>query len=213
MSSYPARSSITIATALRERCTVWQLWTLGRRGPNRPRAGSCAGGAHAADGRAILPHARQCACIAGHCKALALNAGDLNKPELGLAPEVYARLAAEVDTIVHNGALVNHAFAYRELFEPNVLGTVEVMKLAVATRVKAVAFLSSVSVAHGLDHPQPVTEEEVGTRLCTECPGDGSYALGCVRCLVSVCAHCSKTSDGPACKSAAPADHRLSQLS
>jgi nucleoside-diphosphate-sugar epimerase len=106
-------------------------------------------------------------------------AGDLAKVNLGLKPEVYARLAAEVDTIVHNGALVNHAFSYRQLFEPNVLGTVEVMKLAVATRIKALTFISSVGVAGGLDHPAPMSEEEVGTKLCTEHPGDGGYALGC----------------------------------
>ena len=108
-----------------------------------------------------------------------LRAGDLAKINLGLKPEVYARLAAEVDTIVHNGALVNHAFSYRQLFEPNVLGTVEVMKLAIATRIKALTFISSVGVAGGLPHQGPVTEEEVGTKLCTEHAGDDGYALGC----------------------------------
>ena len=108
-----------------------------------------------------------------------LAAGDLAKPRFGLKPEVYSRLAAEVDTIVHNGALVNHAFSYRQLFEPNVLGTVEVMRLAITTRVKALTFISSVGVVGGLDHPAPVSEEEVGTKLAMELPGDGGYALGC----------------------------------
>jgi fatty acid CoA ligase FadD9 len=98
---------------------------------------------------------------------------------MGVPPDAYAQLATDVDTIVHNGALVNHAFSYRELFEPNVLGTMEVMKLAVDTRVKALSFLSSISVAFGLDHPRPVNEAEVGTSLATELPGDGGYALGC----------------------------------
>jgi len=78
-------------------------------------------------------------------------AGDLAKINLGLKPEAYKRVAAEVDTIVHNGALVNHAFSYRQLFEPNVLGTVEIMKLAIATRVKALTFISSVGVAGARD--------------------------------------------------------------
>ena len=30
---------------------------------------------------------------------------------------------------MHNGALVNHAYSYEQLFEPNVLGTVEVSTL------------------------------------------------------------------------------------
>ena len=55
----------------------------------------------------------------------------------------------------------------------------QVMKFAIATRVKAMAFLSSVAVVGGLDHPQDVMEDEVGTRLCTEHPGDGGYAVGC----------------------------------
>jgi fatty acid CoA ligase FadD9 len=46
----------------------------------------------------------------GHLVALA---GDLMKPRLGLADDVYARLTGEVDLVVHNGALVNHAFDYR----------------------------------------------------------------------------------------------------
>ena len=54
----------------------------------------------------------------------------------------------------------------------------QVMKFAIATRVKAMAFLSSVAVVGGLDHPQDVMEDEVGTRLCTEHPGDGGYAVG-----------------------------------
>ena len=39
---------------------------------------------------------------------------------------MYQQLCSNVDTIVHNGALVNHAYSYEQLFEPNVLGTVEV---------------------------------------------------------------------------------------
>ena len=82
--------------------------------------------------------ARGCSCArqCSRCRALLgagatsalclLPTGDLNKPSLGLDPEVYARLAAEVDTVVHNGALVNHAYSYQQQFEPNVLGTVEV---------------------------------------------------------------------------------------
>ena len=54
------------------------------------------------------------------------HAGDLSKPNLGLTLEVYKELAFNLDTVVHNGALVNHAFTYEQLFEPNVLGSLEV---------------------------------------------------------------------------------------
>jgi thioester reductase-like protein len=62
------------------------------------------------------------ACADGACAC----AGDLAQPQLGLSQAVYDSLCAELDTIVHNGALVNHAYSYEQLFEPNVLGSVEV---------------------------------------------------------------------------------------
>src|SRR5262249_39822120 len=43
---------------------------------------------------------------------LVVLAGDLIKPRFGLHPDVYARLEAEVDLVVHAGALVNHALGY-----------------------------------------------------------------------------------------------------
>ena len=58
-----------------------------------------------------------------------MSAGDLARPNLGLEEAVYQQLCSEVDTVVHNGALVNHAYSYEQLFEPNVLGTVEVSSL------------------------------------------------------------------------------------
>ena len=54
------------------------------------------------------------------------HAGDLSRPRLGLKPDVYQELAQSLDTVIHNGALVNHAFTYEQLFEPNVLGSLEV---------------------------------------------------------------------------------------
>ena len=61
--------------------------------------------------------------------------GDLAKPQLGLSDGVWRELAASVDTILHNGALVNHAFSYEQLFEPNVLGSVEVLPADLAAHL------------------------------------------------------------------------------
>ena len=58
------------------------------------------------------------------------SAGDLSQPNLGLKSEVYSRLEQSLDTIIHNGALVNHALSYEQLFEPNVLGSLEVRQCA-----------------------------------------------------------------------------------
>lgn len=79
---------------------------------------------------------------------------------------------------MHNGALVNHAYSYEQLFEPNVLGTVELMRLAVSERKKALTFISSVGVMAGIQHPEPVLESEDGLSLASEHYGDGSYAMG-----------------------------------
>jgi amino acid adenylation domain-containing protein/thioester reductase-like protein len=72
--------------------------------------------------------------------------GDLAKPLLGLAPEAFQRLAAEVDLIVHNGAWVNLFYAYSTLKAANVLGSQEVLRLAVRGRVKPVHYVSTAGV-------------------------------------------------------------------
>ena len=101
---------------------------------------------------------------------------------MGLKPEVYAGLCERVDTIVHNGALVNHAFTYEQLFEPNVLGSLEIMKLALQQQRKAITFISSVGVAAGIPHNGAVHESEDGTQLSPEHPGGPEgYAMGCAQ--------------------------------
>jgi amino acid adenylation domain-containing protein/thioester reductase-like protein/non-ribosomal peptide synthase protein (TIGR01720 family) len=72
--------------------------------------------------------------------------GDLAQPRLGLSPERFHELSAELDAIYHNGALVNFAYPYAALKRPNVLGTGEVLRLAAEGRVKPVHFVSTTSV-------------------------------------------------------------------
>ncbi len=50
--------------------------------------------------------------------------------------------------IVHNGALVNFIYSYQEHRAANVLGTQEVLRLAAAEKVKAVHFVSTLSIFH-----------------------------------------------------------------
>jgi thioester reductase-like protein len=72
--------------------------------------------------------------------------GDLARPLLGLSPQRFSQLAGEVEAIYHNGAAVNFIYPYRMLRGPNVLGTQEVLRLAVQGRVKPVHFVSTFSV-------------------------------------------------------------------
>ncbi|CAM9709754.1 unnamed protein product, partial [Ectocarpus sp. 12 AP-2014] len=84
--------------------------------------------------------------------------GDLSRPLLGLddmsfkaSEETHHKLlimlAAELDSIIHSGASVNLVRSYQSLKAVNVLGTQEVLRLAVTnafgTRVKPVHFVST----------------------------------------------------------------------
>lgn len=111
----------------------------------------------------------------GRLKVLA---GDLMKARFGLSADVYDRLAREIDLVLHNGALVNHAFSYAQLFEPNVLGTVEALRFALAGRPKSIAFISTVGAAMGLERDEPLHEDEDLRALFPERPVDSGYAVG-----------------------------------
>ena len=79
--------------------------------------------------------------------------GDLGQPLLGLSAETFQELASKIDVIYHNGAYVNYACPYETLKAPNVMGTLEIIKLASLVKIKAIHFTSSISVffskAHG----------------------------------------------------------------
>jgi thioester reductase-like protein len=77
--------------------------------------------------------------------------GDLGQPRLGLADDVYARLAAEVDMIYHSGAHVDLLFPYAQLEGVNVGGTRSVLELATTGVLKEIHFVSTVSARRGAD--------------------------------------------------------------
>ena len=77
--------------------------------------------------------------------------GDIGEPNLGLDQATWEPLAQRVDLIVHPAALVNHVLPYDQLFGPNVVGTAELIRLAITTRIKPVTYLSTVAVAMSVD--------------------------------------------------------------
>ncbi len=89
-------------------------------------------------------------------------AGDVADPEMGLDKTTYARLTDEVDRIVHVAALVNHMMTYQNFFHANVVGTAEVIKLALINKKKSIDFVSSVAAnayldtRHGLSENAPL---------------------------------------------------------
>ncbi|HJQ46750.1 MAG TPA: carboxylic acid reductase [Amycolatopsis sp.] len=80
---------------------------------------------------------------AGHLEVLA---GDISEPGLGLDESAWHRLTRTVDRIVHPAALVNHVLPYEQLFAPNVVGTAEVIRMALTTRLKPIDYVSSLGV-------------------------------------------------------------------
>jgi nonribosomal peptide synthetase MxcG len=73
--------------------------------------------------------------------------GDLARPALGLAPEVFLRLAADVDAVLHNGARVNHFEPYDRLRATHVQGTAEILRLATTGHLKPVHYVSTCDTA------------------------------------------------------------------
>jgi phthiocerol/phenolphthiocerol synthesis type-I polyketide synthase E len=80
--------------------------------------------------------------------------GDLGAPLLGLSATEFDRLAGVVDAVYHCGARVHFSQPYAALKPSNVLGTQEVLRLAVRARLKPVHHVSTLAVlaaAHPAD--------------------------------------------------------------
>jgi fatty acid CoA ligase FadD9 len=103
--------------------------------------------------------------------------GDIGEPNLGLDQPTWQRLAHSVDVIIHPAALVNHVLPYDQLFGPNVVGTAELIRLAITTRIKPVIYMSTVSVAMSVD-PAKFTEDGDIRTVSPVRPIDDSYANG-----------------------------------
>ncbi|MEW2548163.1 carboxylic acid reductase [Streptomyces sp. NPDC047002] len=102
--------------------------------------------------------------------------GDVGEADLGLDPRTWQRLAETVDLIVHPAALVNHVLPYDQLFGPNVVGTAELIKLAVTSRIKQFTYLSTVAVVMG--HEEAGDESADIRTTCAARRIDDTYANG-----------------------------------
>jgi len=72
--------------------------------------------------------------------------GDLGQPQLGVTQDVWDFLAAEIDTVFHNGATVNYLLNYDRMRDANVLGTNEILRLAFERRPKSFNYVSTTFV-------------------------------------------------------------------
>jgi fatty acid CoA ligase FadD9 len=104
--------------------------------------------------------------------------GDIGEPNLGLDQATWERLAQTVDLIVHPAALVNHVLPYDQLFGPNVVGTAELIRLAISTRIKPVTYLSTVAVAMSVVDPADFVEDGDIRTISPVRSIDAGYANG-----------------------------------
>ena len=87
--------------------------------------------------------------------------GDKAEPNLGLEQPIWQRLADTVDLIVDPAAQVNHVLPYSHLFSPNVVGTAELIRLAVTTRIKPFVYLSTINVGDGIEPGRFIEDADI----------------------------------------------------
>ncbi|UQA91544.1 carboxylic acid reductase [Streptomyces halobius] len=104
-------------------------------------------------------------------------AGDIGEPNLGLDEKTWNRLAENVDLIMHPAALVNHVLPYNQVFGPNVVGTAELIRMAITSKIKPFTHLSTVGVVAQLD-PSALDEDTDIRVLSPTRTLDGTYANG-----------------------------------
>jgi fatty acid CoA ligase FadD9 len=120
----------------------------------------------------LLDHYRSLA--SDHLEVLA---GDKGEANLGLDDATWQRLADTVDLIVDPAALVNHVLPYSELFVPNVVGTAELISIALTTRIKPFVYVSTIGVGDGIEPGTFVEETDIRQMSATRKVGD-NYANG-----------------------------------
>jgi amino acid adenylation domain-containing protein/thioester reductase-like protein len=79
-------------------------------------------------------------------KKLVYVPGDLQKHNFGLTEAAYAELKRTVTKVLHSAAVVNNLMPYRMLYDANVKGTLEVIRLG-----KPIHYISTLSVFVGSD--------------------------------------------------------------
>ncbi|MUL84344.1 MULTISPECIES: carboxylic acid reductase [unclassified Mycolicibacterium] len=104
-------------------------------------------------------------------------AGDKGEENLGLDRQTWQRLADDVDLIVDPAALVNHVLPYSELFGPNALGTAELIRIALTTKIKPFTYVSTIGVGDQIEPGKFVEDVDVRQMSAVRKINDG-YANG-----------------------------------
>ncbi|BBX44330.1 carboxylic acid reductase [Mycobacterium cookii] len=120
----------------------------------------------------LLEHYR--ALAADHLEVIA---GDKGEANLGLDATTWQRLADTVDLIVDPAALVNHVLPYSELFGPNAVGTAELLRIALTSKLKAYTYVSTIGVGDQIQPGAFIEDADIRQISATRKINDG-YANG-----------------------------------
>ncbi|MBD7913373.1 MULTISPECIES: thioester reductase domain-containing protein [Clostridium] len=93
--------------------------------------------------------------------------GSLDKPLLGIEEERYKYLSEIVDTVYHNGAILNFIYPYERLKDTNVLGTVRTIAFACEGKQKYYNYVSSYSVFDNSCYFEKSVSEDDPLANCT----------------------------------------------
>jgi thioester reductase-like protein len=94
--------------------------------------------------------------------------GSVDKPNLGIEANLYQELTKIIDTVFHNGAVLNFIYPYNRLKDTNVNGTVETIRFAGTNRSKYFNYVSSYSV---FDNPSYFNKTIVEDDKLEDCQG------------------------------------------
>ena len=120
----------------------------------------------------LLRHFQELA--ADHLEVIA---GDKCEANLGLDQQTWQRLADTVDLIVDPAAFVNGVLPYSELFGPNVVGTAELIRIALTTKLKPYTYVSTANLGDQIE-PSAFTEDADIRVISPTRAIDDSYANG-----------------------------------
>jgi fatty acid CoA ligase FadD9 len=120
----------------------------------------------------LLAHYRELA--AEHLEVIA---GDKGQAHLGLDTQTWRRLADAVDLIIDPAALVDHVLPYSELFAPNVVGTAELIRIALTTKLKHYTYVSTGGVGDQTE-PEKFTEDADIRAISPTCTINDGHANG-----------------------------------
>ncbi|RKK66772.1 Linear gramicidin synthase subunit D [Fusarium oxysporum] len=97
--------------------------------------------------------------------------GDISQPFLGMTLDDYHQLAQDVGVVWHCAAVVNFISPYTDLEEPNVKGTVEVLRFASTLFSKKLVYVSTLAVFFGAGNKlrcgTELSTREVGQEIVT----------------------------------------------